>query len=122
MHLDTTQLKSKIQNQIVRAGERIREIETEMQRLQDEIPRLQEAMKTLEVVERIASDYEVFPEPASTDPARRREFSQSLVGPALEKLGAEMGLEIPPPPTVAPQSPASPEEASEQDQFFAQWH
>jgi hypothetical protein len=121
MNLDTTSLKSKIQNQLARAGNRIREIEEEMQKLQQEIPRLQEAIRTLEAAERIASGYEASPEPGP-EPAGHREFSQSLVGPALERLSAEMGLEIPPPPSMSAQAPASAEEAARHDEFFAQWH
>jgi hypothetical protein len=106
MNLDTNQLRAKIQKQIVRADERILEIQDEMKRLQGtEIPRMQQELATLDVVERIAGDYDNFPEAGLLDFARRRE---------LEKLSAEIGVEIPPPP-------ASAEEAAEQNQFFAQW-
>jgi hypothetical protein len=123
MNLDTSRLRAKIEKQIVRANDRIQEIQEEMQRLRTtEIPRMKQELATLEVVERIAGDYETFPEAGVLDSARSREFSQSLVGPSLEKLGAEMGLEIPPPPAGPAPSPATPEEAAEQNQFFAQWH
>jgi hypothetical protein len=105
MNLDTNRLKTKIQKHIVRANERVLEIQEEMQRLQStEIPRMQQELATIDALERIAGDYETFPEAGLLDSARR----------SVEKLGAEIGIEIPPPP-------ASAAAAAEQDQFFAQW-
>jgi hypothetical protein len=123
MNLDTSRLRAKIEKQIVRANDRIQEIQEEMQRLRTTaIPKMQQELATLEVVERIAGDYETPPEAGGVDSARCREFPQSLVGPSLEKLSAEMGLEIPPPPAGPAPNPATPEETAEQEQFFAQWH
>jgi hypothetical protein len=123
MNLDTSRLRAKIEKQIVRANDRIQEIQAEMQRLRTaEIPRMQQELATLEVVERIAGEYETLPEAGAVDSARCLEFSQNLVGPSLEKLSAEMGLEIPPPPPGPAPSPATQAEAAEQDQFFNQWH
>jgi hypothetical protein len=129
MNLDTTRLKARIQQKIAQTTDRIHEIQEEMQRLETEKPRLCEALKTLDTVERIAAEHDSVPGPGMPESPRRRELSQSLVSPALEKLSAEMGVEIPFSGGAATESagkhaPGNPDkdDSAEHAQFFAQWH
>jgi hypothetical protein len=129
MNLDTTRLKARIQQKIAQTMDRIHEIQEEMQRLEAEMPRLREALKTLDAAERIAAEHESASGAGMPESPRLRELSQSLVSPALEKLSAEMGVEMPFPGGAATESagkhaPGNPDkdDSAEHAQFFAQWH